>query len=113
MINTHGVDEALKNVGFEILENEDYMGHPLPEDIPWYDPIQGSLFPFPHNFTLTPIGKKLCLMALGGLEQVGIAPRGSVQVNEMLYVGADGLCAGGVAKIFTPAYFVLCKKPEH
>jgi len=46
------------------------------------------------------------------LEKVGIAPKGTSSVSSFLEKGADGLCAGGKAGIFTPMYLFVARKPE-
>jgi 24-methylenesterol C-methyltransferase len=46
------------------------------------------------------------------LSAVGIAPKGTVDVHEMLFKTADYLTKGGDSGIFTPMHMILCRKPE-
>ena len=48
---------------------------------------------------------------LNGMEMVGIAPKGSQAVREMLRQGQLGLVAGGEMGTFTPMYLVFARKP--
>ena len=48
---------------------------------------------------------------LNGMEMVGIAPKGSQKVREMLRQGQLGLVAGGEMGTFTPMYMILARKP--
>ncbi|CBI18913.3 unnamed protein product, partial [Vitis vinifera] len=43
---------------------------------------------------------------------LGIAPKGTVDVHEMLFKTADYLTRGGESGIFTPMHMILCRKPE-
>ena len=42
---------------------------------------------------------------------IGLAPKGSGKVREMLRQGQVGLVAGGEMGTFTPMYLVLGRKP--
>ena len=48
---------------------------------------------------------------LTALEFVGVVPKGSTQIHNILMVAADGLIAGGKRGIFTPMLKVVARKP--
>jgi len=45
------------------------------------------------------------------MELIGLAPKGSQQVREMLRQAQIGLVAGGEMGTFTPMYMVFARKP--
>jgi sterol 24-C-methyltransferase len=49
--------------------------------------------------------------ALALLEFLRIAPKGSLKTCRMLAQGAEALVAGARAGIFTPAFFILARRP--
>ncbi|TKY67969.1 Cycloartenol-C-24-methyltransferase protein [Spatholobus suberectus] len=53
-----------------------------------------------------------CVEALKQAEFVGLAPRGSLRVEEFLQKAVEGLVEGGKKEIFTPLYFFLARKPD-
>ncbi|XP_011003092.1 PREDICTED: 24-methylenesterol C-methyltransferase 2-like [Populus euphratica] len=65
--------------------------------------VQGNFLemPFPRNHIVVTI-----------LSALGIAPKGTVDVHEMLFKTADYLTKGGDTGIFTPMHMILCRKPE-
>lgn len=98
---------ALEAAGFEVLEDEDLA---LTADTPWYDPIDPDVRRL-SNFKTTRAGRMATHALVRGLEAVGVAPKGSLEVSSMLERAADGLVAGGKLGIFTPVYFFLVRKP--
>jgi hypothetical protein len=65
----------------------------------------------PPDFRTTKLGRKATHYLVRGLEAVGVAPKGSLEVATMLERAADGLVAGGKKGIFTPLFFFLVRKP--
>jgi len=108
--HTSVIDAALKEVGFEILETRDVVTDTPKNDIPWFEPLQGTWFP-PKKIQITPLGSRLSNKILKFLEIINIAPPGTEKVSIMLQTGAEGLVRGGEQKIFTPSYFFLVQKP--
>lgn len=109
--------EALKKVGFEITFNED-----LAEDdgyVPWYYPLEGKLsnvqtpWDLATTIRMTKVGRYVTQSAIGLLERLRLAPKGTQQVGAALETAADALVAGGQQKLFTPMYLAVCKKPEN
>ena len=99
--------KAMRMAGFEVLEERDLAD--APGCVPW----QTSLMPqwTVADFKITPMGRWATHLMLFGMESIGMIPRGAVKVHRMLCKGADGLVKGGKENIFTPMYFVLCRKP--
>jgi sterol 24-C-methyltransferase len=139
MVTKKEVVEALKKVGtkfyhhfskshfftgFEIVELTDF-GTPTEQNpIPWYDTLNGKLTW--TGFRYTRIGRWLTAKFVSTLETVKFAPKGnfftiiyilfnsnvgSLETALMLNRTADNLVEGGSLNIFTPSYFVLCRKP--
>ncbi|ORX89104.1 hypothetical protein K493DRAFT_234688 [Basidiobolus meristosporus CBS 931.73] len=100
--------QALRNVGFEIVEYEDVIV-PKPTDEPWYKWLQGSTF---SNFRMSSFGAWCTMNMVNVLEKVGIAAPGSTKVSELLYEANRALQDGGVRELFTPAFLFVARKPE-
>lgn len=108
--------DALRNVGFEVEIHLDLAD--MDDRVQWYYPLEGDLRQCQtirdvfHTLCMTPVGRytttNLCRM----LERVGVAPKGTVQTQNLLEVAADALVAGAREKIFTPMLFFVAKKPE-
>lgn len=102
--------EALRKVGFEIIELTDF-GCSTPENpIPWWDTLDGKFTV--SNFRFTRIGRWLTAKFVGTLEAVKFAPKGSLETALLLNRTADDLVMGGRLEIFTPSYFFLARKPD-
>jgi sterol 24-C-methyltransferase len=106
--------QAMKAAGFELELHEDLADRP--DAIPWYWPLagdfkmMGSIFDFFTIFRMTKIGRGLVHRFVGGLETVGIAPKGTQKTADSLAVAADCLVAGGREKLFTPMYLMVGRK---
>ncbi len=103
------INDALREVGFEILETRDLATQSTP-DIPWHEPLAGSGLSL-AGFRRSTFGRALVQWMLRLLAVVGIAKRGTADVNRVLNLAADGLAEAGRLRIFTPMYFVLARKP--
>lgn len=112
---TTSCDAALKRAGFEIIESRDAALDPNPGGEPWYKILTASynlasregLF----RLQFTYWGTFMMNIVLNFMEFVGIAPRGSGKVREMLRQAQLGLVAGGEMGTFTPMYVVIGRKP--
>jgi len=101
--------DALRKVGFEIIELTDF-GMSTPENpIPWWDTLDGKFTI--SNFRFTRIGRWCTAKFVGTLETVKFAPKGSLETALLLNRTADDLVGGGRLEIFTPSYFFLVRKP--
>ncbi|XP_047941495.1 24-methylenesterol C-methyltransferase 2-like [Salvia hispanica] len=85
-------------VGFEIVQERDLA---KPPSQPWWTRLKMGRIAYWRNHILVTI-----------LAFIGIAPKGVVDVHEMLFVTADYLTRGGETGIFTPMHMILCRKPE-
>ena len=104
------VDEALREVGFEVLETRDLAEQAGPS-IPWYEPLVGSGISF-ASFRSSRIGRWVTHSSLRVLETLRIVPPGSVRVSETLNLCAAALAEAGRLGIFTPMYFIHARKPK-
>lgn len=101
--------DAMRKVGFEIVEEGDLA--PLSE-VPWYQPIDATGKTFSMSeFRTSRVGRAVTHYVVAALEALGLAPPGTSAVSAFLVTGADALVAGGRKEIFTPMFFVLCRKP--
>lgn len=103
----HEVDDALREVGFELLDGRD-LAVEDPMGIPWYQPLVG---PSLVNFRSTKQGRVLTHGMVWILERLRVVPRGTVRVVRLLNVAASAFAEAGQLGIFTPMYFALARKP--
>lgn len=101
------VDDALKEVGFELLEGRD-LAVEDPLGNPWYQPLVG---PSLANFRSTRQGRAVTHGLVWILEKVGVVPEGTLRVSELLNMAASAFAESGQLGIFTPMYFALGRKP--
>ncbi|EGP88919.1 unnamed protein product [Zymoseptoria tritici ST99CH_1A5] len=107
---------AMKAAGFEMELHEDLADRP--DELPWYFPISGelkymqSIWDLPTLLRMTHIGRGTVHRLVGGLEMVGLAPRGTQKTADSLAKAADCLVAGAKEKLFTPMYLMVARKPE-
>lgn len=103
------IDDALRSVGFEVLETRDLAVQTGPS-IPWYEPLVGSGLSV-AAFRSSRVGRWATQNLLRTLEALRIAPKGSVRVSETLNLCADAMVEAGRLGIFTPMYFIHARKP--
>ena len=111
IISAGEVLDAMREVGFEIVEARDMALDNLYGGDPWYWPLYPSWNPFDFRFQMNPVGKGTIQVVLSLLEFLRLAPKGSAKVQGMLQQGAWGLAQGGKLGIFTPMYLVVARKP--
>ena len=104
------VDDALRQVGFELLESRDLTENPGPS-IPWYQPLAGLQISF-ASFRSSTAGRMATHGTLQLMEALGIVPKGTVRVSGLLNLCATAMVASGRLGIFTPMYFVYARKPQ-
>ncbi|KAF2198938.1 hypothetical protein GQ43DRAFT_421372 [Delitschia confertaspora ATCC 74209] len=108
--------EAMKKAGFVMEHHEDLAERDDP--MPWYWPIAGELknvstiYDIPTVIRMTKIGRGLVHKFVGGLEMIGLAPKGTQKTADSLATAADCLVAGAKEKLFTPMYLMVGRKPE-
>ena len=103
------IDDALRSVGFEVLETRDMSVQTGPS-IPWYEPLVGSGLSF-ASFRSSNIGRVVTHNSLRVLETLRVVPQGTVRVSETLNLCAAALAEAGRLGIFTPMYFIHARKP--
>ena len=103
------VDDALREVGFELLEARD-LAMEDPPGIPWYQPLTGSGLSM-ANFRSSKAGRVVTHATVWMLERLGIVPRGTLRVSKLLNMAASAFAEAGRLGIFTPMYFALARKP--
>ncbi|WP_419162932.1 sterol methyltransferase [Candidatus Palauibacter sp.] len=104
------VDDALRAVGFELLEARDLAAEE-PSGIPWYEPLAGSGMSL-ANFRSSRFGRVVTHGSVWTLERLRIVPQGTLRVSKLLNMAAAAFAKSGQLGIFTPMYFVLARKPE-
>ena len=109
IVRPHQVDDALRQVGFELLESVDLVETAGP-GIPWYQPLAGSPTSL-AGFRSSRAGRLATRGALRILEALRIVPGGSTRVTDLLNMCATAMVASGRLGIFTPMYFVHARKP--
>nr|AAK00294.1 sterol methyl transferase [Pneumocystis carinii] len=108
-------EAALIKVGFEIIHSEELSTKNSP--LPWYYYLDGylkrvrSFRDFISIARMTTIGKWLISSFIGLMEFIGLLPKGSKKVNDILLVAADSLVKAGKKEIFTPMQLWVCRKP--
>lgn len=108
-------EQALKNVGFEIEYARDLADND--DVIPWYYPLSGeykyvqTLSDYFTWFRTSRVGRFVTTNAVGFMETLGLAPKGSRKVTEALEDAAVNLVAGGEQKLFTPMMLYIVRKP--
>ncbi|MCY4382317.1 MAG: methyltransferase domain-containing protein [Nitrospinae bacterium] len=106
----HEVDDAMRAVGFELLEARD-LAADAPPGIPWYEPLVGSGLSL-ASFRSSALGRRLTHGSLWLLERLRIVPRGSFRVSAMLNLAGTAFAEAGRLGIFSPMYFILARKPD-
>ena len=105
----HTVDDALRAVGFEVLETRDLAVMTGPS-VPWYQPLVGEGLS-PARFRSSVIGRWATRNLLKVLETLRVTPRGTVRVSDTLNLCAAAMIEAGRLGIFTPMYFIHGRKP--
>ncbi|KAK6939292.1 Sterol methyltransferase C-terminal [Dillenia turbinata] len=86
-----------RKVGFEVVKEKDLARPPAN---PWWLRLKMGRIAYWRNHIMITV-----------LAALGIAPKGTVDVHEMLFKTADYLTRGGETGIFTPMHMILCRKP--
>uniref|UniRef100_A0A2P2IVE4 Methyltransferase n=1 Tax=Rhizophora mucronata TaxID=61149 RepID=A0A2P2IVE4_RHIMU len=92
------IADTARKVGFEVVKEKDLA---KPPSLPWWSRLKMGRIAYWRNHILVTI-----------LAALRIAPKGTVDVHEMLFKTADYLTRGGETGIFSPMHMVLCRKPE-
>ena len=115
MVKISEVLRAIKAAGFELETSQDLADHA--DARPWYYPLDGdlrmasSIGDVLTIARMTRLGRWLAHGMIGGLEKIGLAPRGTKKTADSLAFAADCLVAGGKEKLFTPMFLMIARKP--
>lgn len=108
IVSIHGVLDALRGAGFDIVLHVDLASSGSPET-PWHLPLSKRWSM--AQLQCTRVGRAITTRLLKLMELVRVAPVGTAAVNELLCTAADSLAQGGRTGIFTPLYFLHARKP--
>ena len=115
MEKVHVAHAAMRDAGFELQLADDLADRD--DARPWYWPLTGdfrmmdSAWDFLTILRLTQMGRDAVHRFVGGLEWMGLVPKGTQKTADSLAFAADNLVAGGKEKLFTPMYLMVAKKP--
>ena len=106
-----GVNRALGWAGFRLIEGIDRAVGDDAGATPWYQPMETRRGVLGSLLRRTPLGRRAFIGASGLAEMLGIFPKGSSKVVELMDRTARAYVAGGATGIFTPLYCFLARKP--
>jgi sterol 24-C-methyltransferase len=109
---TGEVNRALEAAGFEVIEGTDRAVEENAPSTPWYQPMQTRGGTLGSTLRRTPVGRKAFASGSRLMEALGIFPKGSADVIELMDRTANAYVAGGRTGIFTPLYCFLARKPQ-
>ncbi|XP_047170460.1 24-methylenesterol C-methyltransferase 2 [Vigna umbellata] len=92
------IAETARKVGFVVVKEQDLAKPPAQ---PWWSRLKMGRIAYWRNHIVVTV-----------LAALGIAPKGTVDVHEMLFKTADYLTRGGDSGIFSPMHMILCRKPN-
>lgn len=105
---TSELPQALKDVGFTVLEAKDLLetGHP---ETPWYMTLKSGMTL--NGFRNSKAGAFLTHQAVRALETLRLSPKGTTEMHNILRLAQSSLVEAGELDIFTPMYFFVARKP--
>ncbi len=106
----HEVDDALRKVGFELLDARD-LSMEAASDVAWYEPLI-SAGPSLETIWSCRWGRVVTHTLVKLLESLGVVPKGAHRVSALLNTAALAFTEAGRRGIFTPMYFALARKPD-
>ena len=105
------VNRDLESAGFEVLEGIDRAVETNGPTTPWYQPMESGQGTLGNALRRVALGRKLIMWMSRLTETVGVFPKGSADIIELLDRTAKAYVAGGRTGIFTPLYCFLARKP--
>ena len=105
------VNRDLEAAGFEVIEGIDRAVVENGPSTPWYQPMENRQGTVGSVMLRIPAGRKLLMWLSRLTETVGVFPKGSAEVIDLLDRTARAYVAGGRTGIFTPLYCFLARKP--
>lgn len=107
LVYTDQVDAMLRGAGFNLIESCDLSTRRNRQ--PWYQSLSANVSA--RGFLQTQLGGWMTHQFVRILENLRLAPSGTMDVHDLLRTAQRGLVAGGRKGIFTPMYFFLAQKP--
>ena len=101
---TDGVLRALETAGFQLIEGTDRGVGDNAGATPWYRPMETRHGVLGSLLRTTPLGRRAFIGASRLAETLGVFPKGSSKVVELMDRTAGAYVAGGATGIFTPLY---------
>ena len=108
---TGEVTQALEAAGFQVIEAKDRAVDENSTITPWYQPMEARGNTVGNTLRRIPLGRKALIGTSKLAEALGMFPKGSANVVELLDRTANAYVAGGKAGVFTPLYCFLALKP--
>jgi len=105
------VNRDLEAAGFEVIEGIDRAVGQNGPTTPWYQPMENLHGTLGSTLLRIPFGRRLLFWLSRLTETVGMFPKGSADIIELLDRTAKAYVAGGRTGIFTPLYCFLARKP--
>ena len=105
------VNEALETAGFKVVEGRDRAVEGELPATPWYQPMETRGGTLGSALRRAPLGRKAFIAASRLAGALGVFPKGSADVVELMDRTANAYVAGGRAGVFTPLYCFLARKP--
>ncbi len=105
------VDRALEAAGFQVIEAKDRAVDENSPITPWYQPMEARSDTLGNALRRTPLGRKALLGTFRISEALGMFPKGSSDVIQLMDRTAKAYVAGGRTGLFTPLYCFLARKP--
>jgi len=105
--------DAAKEAGFEVCYHYDPGLDPRLGDsrYPWYHSL-GHFFSFSwEGFTSSRLSRMVTSRMVVIMEWLKLAPAGTVEVQKLLEISAQGLVDGGKLGVFIPYYLLCARKP--
>ncbi len=106
------VNRDLESAGFQIIEAKDRAVGEVGPTTPWYQPMETRGGTLGNALRRTPLGRKVIVVGSRLVEAMGVFPKGSADVVNLLDSTARAYVAGGKAGVFTPLYCFLARKPR-
>ena len=108
--------KALQDAGFELLDEYDVCTDPTMYEarglaLPWMTPLLPSWNPLSQRFQFNKLGGPITNFCIYMLECLYIAPKGTINTQQVLQTGAFALRDAGMEQIFTTAYLMVGRKP--
>ena len=108
---TDEVPRDLERAGFQVIEARDRSIVENGPSTPWYKPMEHRSGTLGSALRRSPLGRQMLMGAVRLAGVLGLCPRGSAEVIGMLDRTAKAYVEGGRAKIFTPLFCFLARKP--